>query len=116
MKETLSAPGFSNLHGIPKVHENISISRSVVEDLKDKVKPSVDVVIEDLQGQVQPAVEAVVDDLRENVGVKMYEERKLKCISILAADMVFNFQYGWLLLSDIDIRFCKHLLFSSNNL
>ena len=43
--------------------------RSVVEDLKIKVRPSVDIVIGDLQDQVKPAVEAVVDDLKENVSI-----------------------------------------------
>ena len=52
----------------------MSHSRSVVDDLKDKVRPSVDIVIEDLQDQVQPAVEAVVDDLKENVSVKNFIE------------------------------------------
>lgn len=48
-----------------------SDSRSVVEDLKVRVKPSVDIVIGDIQDQVKPAVEKVVDNLKENVSVKI---------------------------------------------
>ena len=50
--------------------------RSVVEDLKVKVRPSVDIVIGDLQDQVKPAVEAVVDDLKENVSIQIYSKEK----------------------------------------
>ena len=42
-----------------------------MEDLKVRVKPSVDIVIGDIQDQVKPAVEKVVDNLKENVSVKI---------------------------------------------
>ena len=48
-----------------------------MEDLKIKVRPSVDIVIGDLQDQVKPAVEAVVDDLKENVSIKYTKEKFL---------------------------------------
>ena len=47
-----------------------------MEDLKVRVKPSVDIVIGDLQDQVKPAVEKVVDNLKENVSMKLYIREK----------------------------------------
>ena len=57
----------SYLHIVNAMTQTFYNFRAVVEDLKVKVKPSVDTVLDDLRGQVQPAVEAVVDDLKNNV-------------------------------------------------